>query len=233
MISMKVLLIEDEQKIARAISAGLKQENMNVEIAEDGQTGYAMAKGDDYDVIILDRMLPGGKDGLEICKILRSEQDSTPIMMLSAKSQTKDKVAGLNAGADDYMVKPFAFEELLARIRALTRRPREMPQTTLTVGPLTLNTVTFQAERAGKRIVLTRTEYALLSYLMRNAGRVVSKNQIINQVWNFDSSILPNTVEAYIKYLRDKIDRPFPKERPVIDTARGFGYIIHTDESRP
>ncbi len=230
---MKVLVIEDEQKIARAISTGLKQEHMNVEIAEDGPTGYSMAMGDDYDVIILDRMLPGGKDGLEICKDLRKQKLSTPIIMLSAKSQTKDKVAGLNAGADDYMVKPFAFEELLARVRALTRRPKEMPRTCITVGPLTLNMNTYQAERSGKHIRLSRTEYALLAYLMRNAGRVMSKDQIISHVWDFDSTVLPNTVEAYVKYLRDKVDRAFPKERPLIETARGFGYIIHTDESRP
>lgn len=225
---MKLLIIEDEPKIAEAIATGLRQERMNVEVAHDGPHGYQMALHETYDAIILDRMLPGGMDGLEICRELRTQGCDTPILLLSAKGQTGDKVAGLNAGADDYLAKPFAFDELLARIRALIRRPPRVTQATLSVDTLSLDTVTFEATRAGRSIHLSRTEYDLLHYLLRNLDRVVNKDQIIRDVWDFDADILPNTVEAYIKYLRQKIDQPFPDERPLVETVRGFGYVIRS-----
>lgn len=221
---MKLLLVEDEPKIARAVKLGLEQERSTVEVVHDGPTGLASALGDTYDAIILDRMLPGGMDGLEICEKLREKGVKTPILMLTAKGQIRDRVNGLNAGADDYLVKPFSFEELLARLRAITRRPQETNGTILEVGDLTLDTVSYDVRRAGKPISLSQTEYSLLEYLMRNKNRVLSKANIINHVWDFDADILPNTVEAYIGYLRTKIDKPF--DTALIHTVRGFGYRI-------
>ncbi len=222
---MKLLLIEDEPKIARAIKLGLEQERSTVEVCYDGQTGLAAAVGDEYDAIILDRMLPGGMDGLEICAELRAKNIKTPIIMLTAKGQIRDRVNGLNAGADDYLVKPFSFEELLARLRALTRRPHEINGTQLKLSDLSLDTVTYDVRRQGTPIALSQTEYSLLEYLLRNKDRVLSKDNIINHVWDFDADILPNTVEAYIGYLRNKIDKPF-KGKPLIHTVRGFGYKL-------
>lgn len=223
---MKILLVEDEYKIARAVRQGLEQERAVVEICEDGPSGLAAAEGDEYDVIILDRMLPGGMDGVEICEKLRAGGNRTPILILTAKSQIRDRVAGLNAGADDYLGKPFSFEELLARIRALMRRPHETLNGVLDVDDLSLNPITYEVYRGGKKIDLTQTEFSLLEYLMRNPGRVLSKTTIINHVWDFDSDVLPNTVEAYIGYLRNKIDKPFRGKTALIRTVRGFGYKI-------
>lgn len=221
---MKILLIEDEPKIARAIKMGLEQERSTVEVVYDGPTGFAAAIGDSYDVIILDRMLPGGMDGLIICEMIREKGIKTPVIMLTAKGQIRDRVNGLNAGADDYLVKPFSFEELLARLRALTRRPQQTNGSTLQVNDLTLDTISFEVHRGNTAINLSQTEYSLLEYLMRNKNRVLSKANIINHVWDFDADILPNTVEAYIGYLRNKIDKPF--DTPLIHTVRGFGYRI-------
>lgn len=223
---MKLLIVEDERKIARALKLGFEQERMTAEIYEDGPSGLAAALADEYDVIILDRMLPGGMDGLDICVKLRENSVKTPILLLTAKGQIRDRVAGLNAGADDYLIKPFSFEELLARVRALLRRPGLTTSPLLTVGNVTLDPVSKVVERAGKAIELSATEYALLEYLMRNENRVLSKATIINHVWDFDADVLPNTVEAYIGYLRTKIDRAFPSEAPLIQTVRGFGYKI-------
>ena len=164
--------------------------------------------------------------GLEICKQLRKEQIHIPILMLTAKGQLDDKVEGLNAGADDYLVKPFAFAELLARIRALTRRPKNSLSPVLTVKDLSLNTLTFEVKRAGKQIKLSKKEFALLEYLLRHKGKVLTKDQIINHVWDYDAEVLPNTVEVYIGYLRNKIDKQFKNKPPLIQTIRGFGYKI-------
>ncbi len=223
---MKILIVEDEYKIARAVRLGLEQEKAVVEVCEDGPSGLASAEGDEYDVIVLDRMLPGGIDGVEICERLRQSGNKTPILMLTAKAQIRDRVTGLNAGADDYLTKPFSFEELLARIRALMRRPQTPIGNVLNVKDLSLDTLSYDVRRGDKRVDLTQTEFSLLEYMMRNHGRVLSKTNIINHVWDFDSDILPNTVEAYIGYLRNKIDKPFPKNPPLIHTVRGFGYKI-------
>lgn len=223
---MKILVIEDEHKLANALKQGFKQEHATVEVAYDGDAGLAAAEGDDFDVIILDRMLPGGVDGLEICKTLRAHGNQTPVIMLTAKGQIRDKISGLNGGADDYMVKPFSFEELLARVRAVMRRPNEHVGNILQVDNLTLDTISFDVKRGEDLVNLSSTEFSLLEYLMRNEGRVLSKTNIINHVWDFDSDVLPNTVEAYIGYLRNKIDRPFNKDKPLIHTVRGFGYKV-------
>lgn len=221
---MKILLVEDEHKIANAVKQGLSQERFVVEVCYDGPTGLAAALGDSYDVIVLDRMLPGGMDGLDICRKIREQGIDTPVLLLTAKGQVSDRVNGLNGGADDYMVKPFSFEELLARIRALLRRPHDSISNVLTVDDLSLDVVSYEVKRADTSLHLSQTEFALLEYLMRNQGRILSKTNIISHVWDFDADVLPNTVEAYIAYLRSKVDKPF--DRPLIQTVRGFGYKI-------
>ena len=224
---MKILVVEDEVKIAGAIARGLRQEKFVVEIQNDGDSGLGAALGDEYDLIILDWMLPG-TSGVDICQEIRKAQIKTPILFLTAKSQIRDRVTGLDAGADDYLIKPFSFEELLARVRALLRRPSDISGNVLRIGNLSLDTVKHEARRGKTRLKLTTTEFKLLEYLMRNSGRAMSKDKIIGHVWDFDADILPNTVEAYIGSLRRKVDKPFPG-KPLIKTLRGFGYSI--DES--
>jgi DNA-binding response OmpR family regulator len=221
---MRILVIEDEHKIANAVKQGLVQENYAVDVEYDADSGLGSALNESYDVMVIDRMLPGSKDGLDICREVRSANIHTPILLLTAKDQIRDRVEGLNSGADDYLVKPFSFEELLARLRALMRRPQAVQPNSLKIGDLTLDTVSYEVRRADKKIELSAKEFALLEYMMRNAGRVLTKENIISHVWDFDSDILPNTVEVYIGYLRNKIDRPYDK--PLIHTNRGFGYII-------
>jgi DNA-binding response OmpR family regulator len=225
---MRVLLVEDEHKIARALKRALEQESYAVDVAYDGDNGYAMATTEPYDLAIIDRMLPGDKDGLAIIKGMRDQKVHTPVLLLTALGSVKDRTTGLDSGADDYLVKPFALEELLARVRALLRRPAEQHGTVLKAGDLSLDTVTFGVTRAGKEISLTNKEYGLLEYLLRNQGRPLSKENIIAHVWDYDADILPNTVEVYIKYLRAKIDAPF--EKPLIKTVRGFGYKLSADQ---
>jgi two-component system, OmpR family, response regulator len=225
---MRVLLVEDEHKIARALKRALEQESYAVDVAYDGDNGYAMATTEPYDLAIIDRMLPGDKDGIAIIKGMRDQKVHTPVLLLTALGSVKDRTTGLDSGADDYLVKPFALEELLARVRALLRRPAEQHGTVLKAGDLSLDTVTFRVARAGKEISLTNKEYGLLEYLLRNQGRPLSKENIIAHVWDYDADILPNTVEVYIKYLRAKIDAPF--EKPLIKTVRGFGYKLSADQ---
>lgn len=222
---MRILVVEDEHQIANSIKKGLEQESFAVDVAYEGVEGYDLASTEDYDIIVLDLMLPG-MDGMEICKKLREEKIHTPILILTAKGQLEDKVDGLNSGADDYLVKPFAFEELLARIRALIRRPKATNGTVLMVVDLTLNPLTYEVKRGDKEIRLSNKEFSLLEYLMRHPRQIFTKDQIIGHVWNYDADILPNTVEVYIGYLRNKIDRPFPKKPALIHTVRGFGYKI-------
>jgi len=223
---MRILIIEDEHKIANSIKKGLEQESYAVDIAYDGEQGFDLAATEDYDVVILDLMLPK-MDGMKICQKLRKEENiHIPILMLTARGQLDDKVNGLNAGADDYLVKPFAFVELLARIRALIRRPQNSLSSVLKARDLTLNTLTFEVKRAGKQIKLSKKEYALLEYLLRHKDKILTKDQIINHVWNYDADVLPNTVEVYIGYLRNKINKPFKNKKPLIQTVRGFGYKI-------
>lgn len=221
---MRVLVVEDEHKIARALKKALEQETYAVDVAYDGDEGYAMATTEPYDIAIIDRMIPGKYDGVGIVKAMREAKVHTPVIFLSALGSVAERTAGLDAGADDYLVKPFALEELLARVRALLRRPTEQQSTILKAGDLTLNTVTYSVERAGKPIQLTSKEFALLEYMLRNPGRPLSKDVIISHVWDYDADILPNTVEVYIKYLRNKVDAPFKSS--LIQTVRGFGYKL-------
>lgn len=222
---MRILVIEDEHKIAQSIKKGLEQESYAVDTSFSGNEGYDLASTEDYDLIILDLMLPG-MNGLEICEKLRNQQIHTPILILTAKGQTQDKVEGLNKGADDYLTKPFAFEELLARIRALTRRPKGSLGSELKCNDLVLNTINYSVTRDGKEILLSAKEYALLEYLMRQQNQVLTKEKIISHVWDYESDILPNTVEVYIGYLRRKIDLPFKNKPNLIHTLRGFGYKL-------
>jgi len=223
---MRVLIIEDEHKIANSIKKGLEQESWAVDLAFDGEQGFDLAASEEYDVIVLDLML-SKMDGMEICQKLRKEENNhTPILMLTAKEQIDDKVNGLNAGADDYLTKPFAFTELLARIRALSRRPKDQLNSLLQIKDLSLNSLTYEVKRDDKKIKLSKKEYALLEYLLRHKQKVLTKDQIINHVWDYEADILPNTVEVYIGYLRNKIDKPFKNKKPLIKTIRGFGYKI-------
>lgn len=223
---MRILVIEDEHKVANSIKKGLEQEAYAVDVAYDGEQGFDLASTEDYDVIVLDLMLPK-MEGMEICQKLRKEENiHTPILMLTAKGQLEDKINGLNAGADDYLVKPFAFEELLARIRALTRRPKQTINNLLTCQDLNLNPLTFEVIRAGQPIKLSKKEFCLLEYLLRHQDKTLTKNQIINHVWDYEADVLPNTVEVYIGYLRNKVDKQFKNKPGLIQTIRGFGYKI-------
>lgn len=225
---MRVLVIEDEHKIARALKKALEQETYAVDVAYDGDEGFAMATTEPYDVAVIDRMLPGQHDGISIIKAMREAKIHTPVLLLTALGGVSDRTTGLDSGADDYLVKPFALEELLARVRALLRRPAEQHATILTAGDLSLNTVTFEVKRGDSAIQLTGKEFALLEFLMRNQNRPLPKSTIISHVWDYDADVLPNTVEVYIKYLRNKVDQPF--EKPLIHTIRGFGYKLQADE---
>jgi len=217
MIAMRILVVEDEHKIAEALRKGLAQERYAVDIAYTGTDGYDLATSEEYDLIILDLMLPG-MDGVEVCNKLRKENVHTPILMLTAKNQLQDRVKGLDAGADDYLPKPFAFEELLARMRALLRRPLGEVGTRLVVGTWSLDTTSFEIKNGNAEINLSSKEYSLLEYMMRHPGQVLTKEQIISHVWNYDADILPNTVEVYVKKLRNK--------KVPINTIRGFGYKL-------
>jgi DNA-binding response OmpR family regulator len=221
---MRFLLVEDDPRVARLVQRGLTEAGHDVEVAHDGAEGLARAESGGYDLIVLDVMLPG-LDGLEVCRRLRQRRVRTPILMLTARDAVGDRVRGLDAGADDYLVKPFALEELLARVRALSRRAAEgIDGDVVRVGDLALDLARHEACRGDQRIELTAKEFALLEYLMRNAGRVLTKTQITDQVWGYDSEATSNVVEIYIHYLREKVDRGFP--RPLIRTVRGVGYTI-------
>ena len=220
---MRLLVIEDERKIARVITESLKREKYAVDAAYDGEEGFNLADSQPYDLLIVDRMLPG-LEGTEIVKKLRENGKNMPILFLTALSTTEDKTLGLDVGADDYLTKPFAIDELLARVRALLRRPPIQQPDILQIDDLKIDKQQQTVTRAGKIIDLTNKEYALLEYLMQHPNQILSKETLIDHVWDFDADILPNNVEVYIKNLRQKIDKPFKKQ--LIKTVRGFGYRI-------
>ena len=226
---MRILVVEDEHKIARALKKALEQEHYAVDVSFDGDDGLAMATTEPYDLMIVDRMLPGSIDGIGIIKAVREKSIPTPIMLLTALGRVEDKTNGLDSGADDYVVKPFALEELLARVRALLRRPTETESTVLDADDLSLDTTKRRVKRGDKEIKLTSKEFGLLEYLLRNKNRPLSKNSIMQHVWDYDADILPNTIEVYRKYLRAKIDKPFGG-KGLIKTVRGFGYKIEDDK---
>ncbi|HEY3994104.1 MAG TPA: response regulator transcription factor [Ktedonobacteraceae bacterium] len=222
---MHILVVEDEQRLAYLLRRVLLEERHAVDLAYDGPSGLDLALSDSYDAVTLDLMLPG-VDGIEICRQMRAEHIMTPVLMLTARGAVEDRVTGLNVGADDYLTKPFAMEEFLARVNALLRRRdrrfEETPQ--LAVGDLTLDLVRHEARRAGQVIELTAKEFALLEYLMRHPNQALTRTQIVDAVWRYDMEALSNVVDIYIHYLRDKIDQGFA--RPLIKTVRGVGYKI-------
>ena len=221
---MHILVVEDEQRLARLLQRVLTEERHTAEVALTGSEGLYLAQTGTFDLIILDRMLPD-MDGVEICRQVRTAGVSTPVLMLTARGAVEDRVDGLNAGADDYLVKPFAMTELLARINARLRRDRPAQVTTaLTVDDLTLDLVRHEVKRGDRKIELTQKEFALLEYLMRNAGMALTRTQILDQVWQYDSDAVSNVVDIYVHYLRDKIDRG--SDRPLIKTVRGVGYKL-------
>ena len=223
---MRILVVEDELKIAQAVKRGLELKDFAVDAVYDADTGLAYASDQNYDAIVLDRMLPGSFDGVQLCKRLRADGIHTPILMLTARGTIGDRVEGLNSGADDYLVKPFSFDELTARVRALLRRPPAQVGTKLVVDDLSLDTNNYDVKRGGEVIKLSHKEFALLEYLMHHPGQVITKAMIISHVWDEDADILPNTIEVYVGYLRNKIDRPFPDSKPLLQTMRGFGYKL-------
>ncbi len=220
---MRILVIEDEKKVAEFIKNGLVEEGYAVDTAHDGEAGHFLATTNEYDAILLDILLPK-MDGITLCTKLRSENDQTPILMLTAKDAVKDKVKGLDAGADDYLTKPFAFEELLARIRALLRKKYISQATRLQVDDLVVDTVTHTVTRAGEVVPLSIKEYALLEFLVRNAGTVVTRTMIAEHVWDINFETFTNVIDVYISYLRNKIDKG--RDKALIHTVRGRGYVL-------
>src|SRR5271157_1493487 len=220
---VKLLVVEDEPRMLELLRRGLTEEGHNVVCASDGSQGWALAQGYEFDSIVLDVMLPQ-MDGFELAKRLREERIATPVLMLTAKDSVPDVVQGLNVGADDYLTKPFSFNELLARLRALQRRASGRPQNRLQVADLILDVESREVSRAGVTIFLTRTEYSLLERLMYRAGKVVPRRMLIESVWGFEREIEENTLDAFVRLLRQKVDRAgAPK---LIVTVRGVGYMI-------
>ncbi len=226
---MKILVVEDEERIAHFIQKGLQEEGHAVDLSYDGEDGSFLAEVNDYDLIILDLMLPK-KNGIVVCREIRGRGVATPVLMLTARDSVEDKVRGLDAGADDYLAKPFAFEELLARVRALLRRRSESKSPVLKMADLELDPMSRRVNRSGTPIRLTTKEYALLEYLMRNPNKVLSRTLIGEHVWDMNFDPESNVIDVYVSHLRSKVDKGF--DPPLIHTLRGQGYII-SDEQPP
>ncbi|MFI5253545.1 MAG: heavy metal response regulator transcription factor [Bacteroidota bacterium] len=220
---MRILVVEDEKKVAKFLQQGLEEEHYAVDIANDGERGEFLATSERYDLIILDLLLPK-KDGITVLRSIRGHRINTPVLVLTAKSATEHKVEGLDSGADDYLTKPFAFEELLARARSLLRRGAAEKSTLLKVGDLHLDTITHKAQREGKTIQLTAKEYSLLEYMMRNINRVLTRTLISEHIWNYNFDTGTNVIDVYVNHLRSKVDDGFPKK--YIHTVRGVGYVL-------
>ncbi len=220
---MRVLLVEDNRRLSHTIRLSLEEDGYAVDCAYTGPEAEELAAFTPYDVIILDIMLPG-KDGLAVCKDLRKARNNTPILMLTARDAIEDRVAGLDSGADDYLVKPFAMQELRARLRALLRRESEDRSGQLRIADLTLDPATHYVERAGRPIELTAREYALLEYFMRNPNRLITREMAENHIWNYDFQASSNVIDVYVRRLRNKIDEPF--EVKLLETVRGAGYRL-------
>ncbi len=223
---MRILLVEDEKKIAGFIKRGLKEKGHAVDVASNGNDGLFQAQEVPYDLIVLDVMLPG-KDGIFICRQLRKQNINVPILMLTARDDVEDKVSGLDAGADDYLTKPFQFAEFLARVRALLRRKDGDKKTRLKIADLELDQITHRVTRAGKEIDLTSKEYTLLEYFMLNANQVVTRTMISEHVWDDDFDSFSNVINVYVNYVRKKIDTGF--EKKLIHSIRGTGYILREE----
>jgi heavy metal response regulator len=224
---MRILLVEDERRIADFIRKGLSECGYAVDVASDGEEALDWPEAAQFDIIILDVMLPV-RDGIEVCRELRRRRVQTPILMLTARDAVEDRVRGLDSGADDYLVKPFAFAELLARLRALARREPSVSGTRLQAGDLVLDTATREVSRQDRSIALTSKEHALLEYLMRHPNQVLTRTMIAEHVWNYDFDNATNVIDVHIRNLRRKIDGPFP--RKLIHTVRGAGYRLSNRE---
>ncbi len=224
---MRMLLIEDDKALNHILTKRLKEDGHTIDSCYDGASGLDYAAAMEYDCIVLDLMLPK-VSGLDILRTIRSQGIKSKVLILTAKDSVDDRVKGLDAGADDYLIKPFSFEELTARIRALVRRQGELISSVLTLSDLTMNTTDHSITRGEKSITLTSKEYALLEYFMRNQGTILTRSQILDHVWNFEFSYDSNIVDVYIKYLRAKIDKEF--ETKLIHTVRGFGYVMRCDD---
>ena len=221
---MHILIVDDEERLCRLLRRALEAQRHVVDVAADGQTGLAAAQGGTYDLLILDLGLPD-LDGVAVCRRLRGDRVGTPILMLTARDEIEDRVSGLDAGADDYLGKPFALTELLARVRALGRRPRDEPaEPELRLDDLTLDTVGHRVWRGGRPIALSVKEFVLLEFLLRHAGQVLTRQQIVDHVWRYDFAGLDTIVDTYIHYLREKIDAG--ADRPLVHTVRGVGYVL-------
>ena len=223
---MRILVVEDEKKVASFIRRGLEEEGYAVDAAEDGETGLAMALDGVHDLILLDVHLPG-RNGFDVLRELRDRKATVPVLLLTVRATIEDKVLGLDSGADDYLTKPFAFQELLARVRALLRRRGEERSAVLQVADLTLDPARRVAHRGGEAIELTSKEYALLDYFMRNPGRVLTRTMIAEHVWDYDFDSMTNVIDVYVNYLRRKIDRD--REPKLIHTVRGSGYVMKAE----
>jgi two-component system OmpR family response regulator len=225
---MRILLVEDDRDVAGFVVKGLREANHVVEHAANGRDGLFMAASEQFDAIILDRMLPGGVDGLRLLETLRAQENTVPVLFLSALGQVDDRVKGLKAGGDDYLTKPFAFAELLARVEALTRRGKsDSPVTRLAVGDLEMDLLSRSVKRAGQKIDLQPREYRLLEYLMRHAGQVVTRTMLLEGVWDYHFDPQTNVIDVHVSRLRQKVDKPLPK--PLLHTVRNAGYIMRPD----
>jgi DNA-binding response OmpR family regulator len=220
---VRILLVEDETKVASFIQKGLEEEQYQVDVAHDGKEGLDRALASEHALIILDLLLPK-RDGMSILREVRERRINTPVLILTAKVSVEDRVAGLNSGCDDYLPKPFAFAELLARSRALLRRKASDRGVTLVAGDLVLDPVSHQVTRAGKNVDLTSREYALLQYFMQHPNQVLTRTMIVEQVWGYDFDNFSNVVDVYVNYLRNKIDRNV--EPKLLHTLRGIGYVL-------
>jgi len=225
---MRILVVEDEAKVARALKEGLEREHYEVALARTGEEGFYLANAESFDLVILDLMLPG-RDGLEILKTLRKRSVQTPVLVLTARDALSDRVEGLDAGADDYLVKPFAFPELLARLRALLRRGRGESILRFKVADLELDLVTRKVSRGGQALDLTGREFELLEYLLRHQGQIVSREMLAREVWKETARATPldNVIDVHIARLRRKVDDPFPSK--LIHTVRGVGFVLRED----
>ncbi|MGH7086435.1 MAG: response regulator transcription factor [Acetobacteraceae bacterium] len=225
---MRILVVEDDKDVAGFIVKGLRESGHVVEHADNGRDGLFLAASETFDAIVLDRMLPGGVDGLRILETLRSQRNSVPVLFLSALGQVDDRVAGLKAGGDDYLTKPFAFSELLARVEALTRRGKgDGPATKLVVADLEMNLLSRSVRRAGQKIDLQPREFLLLEYLMRHAGQVVTRTMLLEGVWDYHFDPQTNVIDVHVSRLRQKVDKPFAG--PLIHTVRNAGYMLRSD----
>ena len=225
---MRILVVEDDKDVAGFVVRGLKEAGHTVEHADNGRDGLFMAVSEKFDAVVLDRMLPGGIDGIKILETLRSQQNITPVLILSALADVNERVKGLKAGVDDYLTKPFAFAELLARVEALARRGKtEGPATKLTVEDLEMDLLSRQVKRAGQKIDLQPREFRLLEYLMRHAGQVVTRTMLLEGVWDYHFDPQTNVIDVHVSRLRQKVDKPFPV--PLIQTIRNAGYTLRAE----